>query len=456
MGPGKELLVQHKLLKSAAFGALALVAVPAGAAGQAASATASTSQLAMLSSNSDVARFYTASKNAPIWFRTGQADAGPLLITILRRAPLDGFARGPRLATDIEAALAKVQAGAPGAALEAEYVMSNAWIAYVQAIHAPTPGMIYGEKGVTPVVPSSFQVLREALNAPSLAQHLKSVSDINPIYASLRDAAVAQAKLPGGGDSARYAANLERARSIPASGRFVLVDAATQRLWMYQDGRPVDSMKVVVGDKDKLGLPTPMIASVIWYATFNPYWHVPDHLVVQTLAPHVINEGDAYLKKNGYEIVADWSDNAQVLPASSVDWKAAAAGTVHVKIRQLPGPTNSMGKLKFNFANSEGIYLHDTPNKAKFALSNRALSNGCIRLEDAKRLGRWLMGHEPVAPSTAPEQHVVLAKGVPVYVTYLTAQPSIGEDRLVRDIYGWDSRSTVSTAAAVQAAGAGS
>jgi murein L,D-transpeptidase YcbB/YkuD len=115
-----------------------------------------------------------------------------------------------------------------------------------------------------------------------------------------------------------------------------------------------------------------------------------------------------------------------------------------------------MGRLKFNFANPEGIYLHDTPNKALFAQSNRALSNGCIRLEDAKRLGRWLMGREPVAPTAAAEQHVTLPGGVPVYVTYLTAQPSIGEPKLVRDIYGWDSRSTVTTAAAVQAAGAGS
>jgi len=446
--------VQRNLLKSAVFAAFALVTVPAGAAAQATSATAASPQLAMLSSNSDISRFYTASKNAPIWFRSGQADAGPMLVTILRRAPLDGFARGPQLASDVEAALAKVQAN-PGASLEAEYVMSSAWIAYVQAIHAPTPGMLYGEKWVTPTVPSSFQVLREALHAPSLAQHLKSISDINPIYAALRDAAVAEAKLPGGGQAARYAANLERARSIPATGRFVLVDAATARLWMYDNGRPVDSMKVIVGDKAKLGLPTPMIASVIWYATFNPYWHVPDHLVKKTLAPNVLKQGESYLKKNGYEVVSDWNAT-QILPASSVDWKAAAAGTAHIKIRQLPGKTNSMGKLKFNFANPEGIYLHDTPNKALFAQNNRALSNGCIRVEDAMRLGRWLMGREAVAPSTAAEQHVTLPKGVPVYVTYLTAQPHIGEQALVKDIYGWDGRSTVNTAVAVQAAGAGS
>ncbi|MFL6723591.1 MAG: L,D-transpeptidase family protein [Sphingomicrobium sp.] len=403
----------------------------------------------------DYSRFYAASKNAPIWFRSGQAEAGPLLVSILRRSTIEGFSRGPQLAADVEAALAKAQAGDPAALQEADRLLSRAWVAYVQAIHAPTPGMLYGEKWVTPVVPTTFAILGKALRAPSLVEHLKSVSDVNPIYRALRDAALTEAKLPDGGNAARYAANLERVRSIPATGKFVLVDAATARLWMYEDGQPVDSMKVIVGDKAKLGLPTPMIASVIWYATFNPYWHVPDHLVKKTLAKHVIEDGEGYLKKNGYEIVSDWNAT-EILPASSVNWKAAAAGTIHVKIRQLPGPTNSMGKLKFNFANPEGIYLHDTPNKALFAQSNRALSNGCIRLEDAKRLGRWLMGQEPVAPSSAAEQHVTLPAGIPVYVTYLTAQPHLGENRLARDIYGWDARSPITAAVAMQAAGAGS
>jgi L,D-transpeptidase YcbB len=429
------------------------------AAGIASAQTTSTSSVAapsmVAASFDDYSRFYAASKNAPIWFRSGQAEAGPLLVLILRRATIEGFSRGPQLAADVEAALAKAQAGDPAALQEADRLLSRAWVAYVQAIHAPTPGMLYGEKWVTPVVPTTFAILGKALRAPSLVEHLKSVSDVNPIYRALRDAALTEAKLPDGGNAARYAANLERVRSIPATGKFVLVDAATARLWMYEDGQPVDSMKVIVGDKAKLGLPTPMIASVIWYATFNPYWHVPDHLVKKTLAKHVIEDGEGYLKKNGYEIVSDWNAT-EILPASSVDWKAAAAGTIHIKIRQLPGPTNSMGKLKFNFANPEGIYLHDTPNKALFAQSNRALSNGCIRLEDAKRLGRWLMGQEPVAPSSAAEQHVTLPAGIPVYVTYLTAQPHLGENRLARDIYGWDARSPITAAVAMQAAGAGS
>lgn len=443
--------MHRKILKSALLAAL--ISIPVMGSAQTVVGATATPQIAGLQYGDDISRFYTASKDAPIWFRAGQADAGPMLINILRRAPIEGFAKGPQLAAEVEAALSKAQTGDPAAVQAAERVMSNAWIGYVQAIHAPTPRMLYGEKWVTPAVPSSFAVMRLALNAPSLAQHLKSVSDVNPIYAGLRDAAVSEAAKPDSANSARYAANLERARSIPAKGKFVLVDAATARLWMYEDGRPVDSMKVVVG---KLDYRTPMVASVIWYATFNPYWHVPDHLVRQTIAKRVQEKGEAYLKQNGYQVVADYGDNAQVLPPSSIDWKAVAAGTTRIKMRQLPGPTNSMGKMKFNFANPEGIYLHDTPTRQYFAQHNRALSNGCIRLEDAKRLGRWLLGREPVAPSSGNEQHVQLPQGIPVFVTYLTAQPHLGEAALVRDVYGWDVPGASGSFVAGKATGAGS
>ncbi|HET9335610.1 MAG TPA: L,D-transpeptidase family protein [Sphingomicrobium sp.] len=447
--------MQRTLLTIAAFASL--ISATAGTAwGQEASSPpAAPALFKPAQSYDDYARFYSASKNAPIWFRSGQAEAGPELVNILRRSPIDGFARGPQLAAEVEAALTRAQGGDAAALVEADKILSRAWVAYVQAIHAPTPGMLYGEKWVTPTVPTTFAVLGKALRAPVLVDHMRSVAAVNPIYSALRDAALKEAALPGGGNSVRYAANLERARSIPATGKFVLVDAATARLWMYENGRPVDSMKVIVGDKTKLGLPTPMIASVIWYATLNPYWHVPDHMAKNIIAKRVLSQGESYLKKSGYEVVSDWN-GSQVVPAASVDWKGVAAGTVKVKIRQLPGPTNGMGKMKFNFANPEGIYLHDTPNKALFAQSNRALSNGCIRLEDAKRLGRWLLGREPVGSAGSAEEHVQLPQGVPVYVTYLTAQPHIGEQQLARDVYGWDARSPVTTAAAIQAAGAGS
>jgi murein L,D-transpeptidase YcbB/YkuD len=98
-----------------------------------------------------------------------------------------------------------------------------------------------------------------------------------------------------------------------------------------------------------------------------------------------------------------------------------------------------MGHIKIGFPNNSDIYLHDTPNKDLFAQDDRDLSHGCIRLEDAERLGRWLMGHDPETASSAPEQHILLPSPVPIYVTYLTAQVHDGQLSFVDDIYGRDS-----------------
>ena len=106
-----------------------------------------------------------------------------------------------------------------------------------------------------------------------------------------------------------------------------------------------------------------------------------------------------------------------------------------------------MGSVKFSFANGEGIYLHDTPDKTLFDKEQRTLSNGCVRLEDAPRLARWLMGSDPSAMSEQPEQHVRLPKAVPIYITYLTANSADGSLTYVDDVYGRDVRREAKTAA---------
>jgi murein L,D-transpeptidase YcbB/YkuD len=437
-------------VKSAAFATLLASAVPAYAQTPAAPAAASGSlQLASLPAAATVARYYDSRRNELIWFKPGSNAEGPAQLSlILHRAQVEGLPLPADLGARVDAAIAAAKTS-PAAAIEADRLLSTAWVSYVQALNAPMRDVLYGDNYVRPKVPSAELIMVRASIAPQLAAHLRGTADINPIYVALRDAAWAQAQLPGGGTSAQLAANLDRARGLPAKGRFVLVDSATQRLWMYEDGRVVDSMKVIVGmDEYK----TPMIASMMYYATLNPYWHVPDHLVRKTLAPNVLKRGPAYLKANGYEIVSEWSNNSPVVSPSSVDWKAAAAGTVHVKIRQLPGATNSMGKMKFPFPNNEGIYLHDTPDKTKFTKTLRTLSNGCIRLEDAKRLGRWLLGREPTPEASGPEQYVQLPRAVPIYVTYLTAQPHLGEATPVKDVYGRDTLQAQAKTASVTAA----
>ncbi len=97
-----------------------------------------------------------------------------------------------------------------------------------------------------------------------------------------------------------------------------------------------------------------------------------------------------------------------------------------------------MGKLKFGFANAQDVYLHDTPNKSLFDADSRLLSNGCIRLEDARRLGRWLLGSEPEPQSDAAEQHLSLPQPVPIFLTYLTLNLDGGTPALTADAYGRD------------------
>ena len=113
----------------------------------------------------------------------------------------------------------------------------------------------------------------------------------------------------------------------------------------------------------------------------------------------------------------------QLLDPAKVDWHAVAAGSEKVRVRQLPGPAQLDGPDEDSASPTPtDIYLHDTPNKDLFAQDDRTLSHGCIRLEDAERLGRWLMGRDPQAASSDPEQNVLLPTPVPIYVTYLTAQ----------------------------------
>jgi murein L,D-transpeptidase YcbB/YkuD len=208
---------------------------------------------------------------------------------------------------------------------------------------------------------------------------------------------------------------------IPARGRYVLVDAASARLYMIEDARVQDSMRVIVGKPET---PTPALRSAIHYETLNPYWHVTADLAKTLIAPRVLKDGNDYLTQRGYEVVSTWGPDARVFPPESVDWQAVVAGQAQVLVRQRPGPANSLGRFKFDLPNGDGIYLHDTPKKELFAQDERNLSHGCVRLEDAPRLARWLLGKDPPAASV-PEENVLLPRPVPITISYLDARDQL-------------------------------
>jgi murein L,D-transpeptidase YcbB/YkuD len=271
--------------------------------------------------------------------------------------------------------------------------------------------------------------------APSLEAFVTSLGWMNPTYGQLRRA-LTSGQDNGPAEHARIAINLERARALPADiPRYVVVNTAAQRLYMYANGQLVDSMRVVVG---KTKYPTPMMNAFIRAAALNPYWNVPPDLAAERIAPNVVKDGVGYLKTMGYQLLSDWGDSPTVVDPRTVDWKAVVDGRVEVRIRQLPGPQNALGKMKFVFPNEQGIFLHDTPDRQLLSEASRLYSGGCIRLEDAPRLGRWMFGRDLKKTGNAPEQLVPIPTLVPLYVTYLTAMPSGTSIAYFDDVYGRD------------------
>jgi murein L,D-transpeptidase YcbB/YkuD len=416
---------------------IAILAFGASALAVAAPAIAQNPATPVAPDAGSVAAVYDTYHIQPIWFRNGAADpATASLIAILQRAPFDGFAEGPQLAAQVQAAIAQAQSGNASAIAAADRAISSAWVQYVQAVLRPTPGMIYAYDVLKPHGTRTDQILLTATAAPSLQAYVQDTANLNPIYDQLRDTAWAQAQASGNmTPDPRLLANLDRLRSIPATGRYVIVDSGSQMLTMYDNGQAVDSMKVVVGTA---AMPTPLIASIMYYIVYNPYWNVPDRIIRDHTSAQILKQGNAYLKRQGYEVMADWTADSAVIPWTKIDWKAVRAGKTHVRIRQDPGPANSMGKFKYPFASGEDIYLHDSPEREYFTRDKRDLSHGCVRLEDARRLGAWLLGHDPSPPDDSAENQVQLQRPVPIFLTYVTAQVKNGQIAYLDDPYGWD------------------
>ena len=389
--------------------------------------------------DSEIAAFYRARGGAPLWLAPRSGAAAQQLIQLLGTAQADHLNPRRYDIRGLQNALASARSGNPSAVQRAEAMLSTAFVDYARDLrHDPDVGIIYVDKELRPEPPSAMELLSAAQRAPSLSEYVSQMGWMNPIYGKLRQA-IASRMYSNAAQYRLLSLNLERARALPSgNGRFVIVNPPAARLYMYENGQVVDSMRVVAGRPDPVAQ-TPMMNAFIRYVALNPYWNSPPDITARKLAPTILKEGRAYFTKRGYDLVDQFGPNAHVLDPMSVDWHAVAAGRVQVKLRQRPGPANSMGKMKFMFPNSEGIWLHDTPEKEKIEDAARLESNGCVRLEDAARFARWLFnGHPPRTQGAKPEQKVNLPEPVPLYITYLTAVPSGTSIVYFDDFYGKD------------------
>jgi murein L,D-transpeptidase YcbB/YkuD len=390
-------------------------------------------------SSGEVAAFYRSRGGAPLWLSSHSGNAAEQLVQLLSTAQADGLNPRRYNIRGLTRALQDARSGAPGAVQRADSMLSAAFVAYARDTrHDPGMGIIYIDAELRPTPPSALDLLNAAARAPSLSEYVSQLGWMNPIYGQLRQA-IASGLYRNETERRLLATNLERARALPSGkGRYVIVNPPAARLYMYDNGRVVDSMRVVAGRPDPIAQ-TPMMNAFIRYVALNPYWNSPSDITARRLAPNVVKRGRAYLNEKGYELMSDWSDNAHPIDPMSVNWNDVVAGRVQVRLRQKPGPANSMGKMKFMFPNPQGIWLHDTPEKEKIEDAARLQSNGCVRLEDAARLERWLFnGRAPKAQGARAEQKVNLPELVPIYITYLTAVPSGTSIVYFDDFYGKD------------------
>jgi murein L,D-transpeptidase YcbB/YkuD len=219
--------------------------------------------------------------------------------------------------------------------------------------------------------------------------------------------------------------NMERMRWMPSrpSGNLILVNIPEFVLHLYDGKNKVWDINVVVG---KEGHNTMMFTGDLNQVVFSPYWNVPPSIVRKEILP-ALEKDPTYLARNNMEQVGMEGD----LP----------------KIRQLPGPDNSLGRVKFLFPNSFNIYFHDTNAKGLFNKDKRAYSHGCIRLEEPEKLANYLLRNQPEwtpekiedAMNSGTEKYVKLKDPIPVFITYYTAWvDDAGQLNFREDIYGHD------------------
>ena len=196
------------------------------------------------------------------------------------------------------------------------------------------------------------------------------------------------------------------------------------------------NMRAVVG---KPSNQTSFFYDEIEQVDYNPYWGVPQSIIVNEMLPRLRND-PGYLDRAGYEVT---DAKGRHISSSSINWWAYGS-KVPFNVRQTPSEANALGELKILFPNKHAIYMHDTPQKELFDRDTRAFSHGCVRLQDPRGMAAAVLGKsvDYVADKLAQGHSTERTSlKIPVYVAYFTAWPDKhGKVEYFADIYERDAR----------------
>lgn len=238
------------------------------------------------------------------------------------------------------------------------------------------------------------------------------------------------------------ALNLERWRwydKVP--DRYISVNIPAFMLRVYESDSLWLETPVIVGKRDT---PTPVLESVIKSFIIYPYWHVPRSIAINEILP-ALQRDRTYLQRNNFDVLD--RGGRQVL-ADTIQWDFYTKDHFPFILRQREGAENSMGIIKFVFANNFGVYLHDTNSKRLFGRARRDLSHGCVRVSNAVALAHYLVHDDEIYVSpedldqylSLQQRHTIdVRRPVTLRLEYFTAEIADGVARFYEDIYKKDS-----------------
>lgn len=235
--------------------------------------------------------------------------------------------------------------------------------------------------------------------------------------------------------------NLERWRWYPRDlgHHYFIINISNFWLHVVENEDTVSVHKTMVGVE---GRRTPVFSDQIEYVVFNPTWTIPPTIRNEDVIPGMQNNKN-YLANRNINIFNQ--DGEQVDP-SEIDWSGEEPK--EYIYRQGPGPENPLGRVKIMYPNKYLIYLHDTPSQALFEQNVRAESSGCVRVENAVDLAKYLLSdQEHISPqdidtfiSRGNTKRVNIDQEVKVHHFYWTSWRENGETRFTTDIYNYDGK----------------
>ena len=241
----------------------------------------------------------------------------------------------------------------------------------------------------------------------------------------------------------RIAINMDRYKLLPDTMPKIYVWVDLPAFYL----KVVDSDSVALESRVIVGAPktrTPLLTSEISNFVTYPQWTVPMSIIMKEMLPGIKRDGIAYLTKQNLMVV---DDNDSVRDPATINWKRLNKNNFPYQIKQRQGDDNSLGVMKFNFRNKYDVYLHDTNVRWMFDKSFRALSHGCVRVQQWRKLSAFLIRNDTMRyhPDTLKawiqrqEKHTVYGFArVPIFIRYYTCEGKKGKIVFHDDIYGED------------------